>query len=168
MSFLRNLGKSFVRSAVNQVGRDGGKVISNKVYGDGHTTPINIVEEVPKVPEEYMSYEKIPEYNFFKYMLAIFITVVFLPIGSFIVFYGYFKHRDITMINVNEVNYLENRISDKRYGCGYRLGDPIKQLTKRSIRANEQQIKDSKKKSEIYLTISLLGIIFYIIGIISL
>lgn len=40
MSFLANLAKGFVRSAVNQVGRDGGKVISNKLYGDKHSTPI--------------------------------------------------------------------------------------------------------------------------------
>lgn len=40
MSFLNNLGRGFVRSAVNQLGRDGGRVLSNKVYGDKHSTPI--------------------------------------------------------------------------------------------------------------------------------
>lgn len=40
MSFLASLAKGFVRSAVNQIGRDGGKVISNKLYGDKHSTPI--------------------------------------------------------------------------------------------------------------------------------
>ena len=39
-SFLGQLGKGFIRSAVNQVGRDGGRVISNQVYGDAHSTPI--------------------------------------------------------------------------------------------------------------------------------
>ena len=43
MSFINNLAKGFVRSAVNQVGRDGGRVISNKVYGDSHSTPIRII-----------------------------------------------------------------------------------------------------------------------------
>lgn len=43
MSFLSNLGKGFIRSAVNQVGRDGGRVISNSVYGDAHATPIRRV-----------------------------------------------------------------------------------------------------------------------------
>ena len=42
MSFVKNLGKGFVRSTVNQVGRDGGKVISNKIYGDRHGTPIRM------------------------------------------------------------------------------------------------------------------------------
>ena len=42
-SFLSDLGKGFIRSAVNQVGRDTGKVISNNVYGDRHATPIRNV-----------------------------------------------------------------------------------------------------------------------------
>ena len=39
-----NLLKTFINSAVRQVGRDGGKVISNKVYGDRHSTPIRVVQ----------------------------------------------------------------------------------------------------------------------------
>ena len=42
-SFLAQLTKGFIRSAVNQVGRDGGKVISNRIYGDKHSTPIRNV-----------------------------------------------------------------------------------------------------------------------------
>jgi hypothetical protein len=41
MSFILQLLKSFIRSGVNQVGRDGGKVISNEIYGNSHKTPIN-------------------------------------------------------------------------------------------------------------------------------
>jgi len=41
MKFLTQLLKGFVRSGVNQVGRDGGKVISNKIYKGKHSTPIN-------------------------------------------------------------------------------------------------------------------------------
>ena len=40
MGFLDGLLKGFVRSAVNQVGRDGGKVISNTIYKGAHSTPI--------------------------------------------------------------------------------------------------------------------------------
>lgn len=43
MGFLSELGKGFVRSAVNQVGRDTGKVISNSVFGDAHATPVRHV-----------------------------------------------------------------------------------------------------------------------------
>lgn len=40
MGLLSQLGKDFVRSAVKQVGRDGGKVISNQIYGDAHSSPV--------------------------------------------------------------------------------------------------------------------------------
>lgn len=43
MNFIESLAKGFIRSAVNQVGRDGGKVISNKLYGNRHSTPIHNV-----------------------------------------------------------------------------------------------------------------------------
>ncbi|MDR7131650.1 hypothetical protein J2X69_004014 [Algoriphagus sp. 4150] len=46
MSFIGSLAKGFVRSAVNQVGRDGGKVISNSVYQNRHATPIRIVGSI--------------------------------------------------------------------------------------------------------------------------
>ena len=39
-NFTEDLAKGFIRSAVNQVGRDGGKVISNSIYGNAHSTPI--------------------------------------------------------------------------------------------------------------------------------
>lgn len=41
--FLNSLFKGFIRSAVNQVGRDGGRVVSNKVYIDKHSIPIRNV-----------------------------------------------------------------------------------------------------------------------------
>ena len=38
-SFINGLAKGFVRSAVNQVGRDAGRVVSNNIYGDAHSVP---------------------------------------------------------------------------------------------------------------------------------
>jgi hypothetical protein len=40
MGFFEKLPKHFITSAVRQVGRDGGKVISNKIYKGKHGTPI--------------------------------------------------------------------------------------------------------------------------------
>lgn len=48
MGFFENLGKGFIRSAVNQVGRDGGRVVSNQLYGDAHSTPHRIVNNNAK------------------------------------------------------------------------------------------------------------------------
>ena len=35
---------SFIKSAINQVGRDAGKVVSNQIFGDAHSTPIRSVD----------------------------------------------------------------------------------------------------------------------------
>lgn len=48
-SFSTQLFQGFVRSAVNQVGRDGGKVISNQVYGNAHSAPIRGVSNHQRV-----------------------------------------------------------------------------------------------------------------------
>jgi len=63
MSFLNNLAKGFVRSAVNQVGRDGGKVISNNLYGDAHATPIRGTGSKSGKSEFINKYVEIPENN---------------------------------------------------------------------------------------------------------
>lgn len=40
MSFVNQLFKGFVKSAVNQIGRDGGRVVSNRVYKNAHAIKI--------------------------------------------------------------------------------------------------------------------------------
>lgn len=45
-----DLMKGFARSLVNQVGRDTGKVVSNSLYGDAHSTPIR------RIGSDNMSY----------------------------------------------------------------------------------------------------------------
>lgn len=83
MSFLQELGKGFIRSAVNQVGRDGGKVISNHIYGDAHATPIRHVGQStsgtyfdtetsqPLTPQQILQYATTdgwkPEYSAYKW-----------------------------------------------------------------------------------------------------
>lgn len=39
---MPNFFETFVNAAVSQVGQDGGRVISNKIYGDGHAMPVRI------------------------------------------------------------------------------------------------------------------------------
>lgn len=41
-----NIGKIFVEGLVREVGRSGGRVISNKVYGNAHSMPIRVVQEI--------------------------------------------------------------------------------------------------------------------------
>jgi hypothetical protein len=45
-----NLAKTFIRSAVRQLGRDAGKVVSNRAFGDSHSTPIRMVRNADTSP----------------------------------------------------------------------------------------------------------------------
>ena len=40
------LANLFIKSAVRQVGRDAGRVVSNKVFGDSHSAPIRVVGQL--------------------------------------------------------------------------------------------------------------------------
>ncbi|MCD7714305.1 MAG: hypothetical protein LUI08_05210 [Prevotella sp.] len=51
-SFFGSLARGFVRSAVNQVGRDSGRVVSNSIYGDKHAIPVRHVGSAAEVIEE--------------------------------------------------------------------------------------------------------------------
>lgn len=64
MGFLENLAKGFVRSAVNQVGRDTGKVVSNKIYGDAHATPIRGINLTDGIYYDETNDTPIPEAEF--------------------------------------------------------------------------------------------------------
>lgn len=46
-----NLGQTFIKSMVRQVGRDAGKVVSNKAFGDSHATPIRMVQSSDTSPQ---------------------------------------------------------------------------------------------------------------------
>lgn len=168
MSFLKNLGKNFLKSAVNQVGRDGGKIVSNNLYGTSHATPVKVATESSEVEEGDFPYIDIPEYNLFRYLVCLFICLYFAPYGSVLMILGFFKNRDITIKKVNEVSYAENKIKDLRYKCGYRFGEPILKLTPKYIKANKKQIEKANFKSKIYFTIGIIGLIYTIIRHINL
>lgn len=42
-SYAKQLADTFVKATVREIGRNGGKVISNKLYGDAHSTPQRIM-----------------------------------------------------------------------------------------------------------------------------
>lgn len=162
MSFINNLAKGFVRSAVNQVGRDGGKVISNKVYGSSHSTPINITENNNINVSENLIEEK--EYVFIKFLWAILLSALIPLIGSLIVIYrGYvnIKKNNIKMYKIEKQPLYS---IDRRYTTGKRL-DGYKEIkVPVYIEIDEKQKAKNKFKSIGYFTIGFLILIIYIIS----
>lgn len=180
MSFLNNLLKGFIRSAVNQVGRDGGKVISNQVYGDKHATPVrmsgrNKNESVePRILKDQTqtapnkSREDLLNSGYQEAVFEhSFISNFFLLIGSFIIpFIGSFYWLIVAVKNFNKKTTLfygykkrAIRKADKRYTTGSRI-EGFKNVKVFS----ECSPKATKSERTIYIVkgvISLLIFIFY-------
>ena len=66
-SFGMQLAEGFVRSTVNQVGRQTGNVIANNIYGNAHSTPFKIIAEANKNVYLTEPIEEPTEYQFIYY-----------------------------------------------------------------------------------------------------
>ena len=90
MSFLNNLLKGFIRSAVNQVGRDGGRVISNQLYGDAHASPVRLSQSQTSTTTQIIEPQNTDNtpYNFLSmafadYLIFKIITYSFLALSLY-------------------------------------------------------------------------------------
>lgn len=136
MSFLNNLLKGFIRSAVNQVGRDGGRVISNQLYGDTHSSPIRISnnqnesidfqnttqnENQNNGTAQYSFLSMaFSDYLFFK-IIAYSLICIIPFIGAIYVIlrgYEYSKKNEMPIYGTQRV---ANGVSDRRYRSGVRV-----------------------------------------------
>jgi hypothetical protein len=163
MSYLNNLAKGFVRSAVNQVGRDGGKVISNQVYGNAHSTPLRTNLNHTTIESTDLIEEK--EYIYVKFFWAIILSGLIPILGGLIVLYrGYvnFNKKFIKMYKIeNQAVYSQ----DKRFKTGNRYEGTKQIKIPVNIETNEEQKKRAKIKSYGYLIIGMTSIIMYILAL---
>jgi len=182
-SFLTSLGKGLIRSAVNQVGRDGGRVISNNIYGDAHSIPHrnvnssyynNMYDNIytqNKILNESQVYIDKP--NFGHYVLWFLLIIFTYGLGCIPLFirglYVYnkktiscYKYQDIEQNNVINV-------PDRRYSEGYRTEINTKIFSKKICfelpfeYATQQQINEQKTWSAIYTIIGGLPLLFIIL-----
>lgn len=145
-NYWGNLSKEFVRSAVRQVGRDGGKVISNKIYKGKHGTPIyysgdgsGMSSSTVDISEINMDEQpRVKGGGVVPVLKGIFFQIIPL-IGSLVVL-------------VQSLNYLlkkkvavyatvPNRVADKRYKVGYRIDgySLVKTGAKRMLQEDERK-----------------------------
>ena len=161
--------KMFVNSAVRQVGRDGGKVISNAVYGDSHSTPHRIVKNKNGSTEEYNSTNLVikKEYLVWQWFLALLLTLI--PFINFIGF-PYIIYRGVINITskyttVNELYNETIKVRDKRYNSGYRNEFVTKKRGVKLLKTDDE-LKFTKIKGIGYLVIALfyipLGLYLYL------
>lgn len=138
-SFGTKLAKGFIRSAVNQVGRDGGRLVSNSVYGGRNYVPVSKVppinnpsqpncnNEIPSV--DISSYvNSVPEnaivldkpFSSGKIIGLLAISFIFSFFGSIgVLIYGITKYFD----NTSKVQWYDRvpvYVPDRRYKDGVR------------------------------------------------
>lgn len=137
MGFAKNLGKGFVRSAVNQVGRDYGRTISNDVFGDRHAIPhrsVNNYGQPVYIQQPTQTQNELPptlpEGGYFdvtpKFVLWIFGSL-FIPffVGIAAFFVGLFNYYNKDVVDY--VYYVDEPtfVPDGRYRGGVRYNGDI-------------------------------------------
>lgn len=186
MGFISDLGKGFVRSAINQVGRDTGKVISNHIYGDAHSTPIRNVgisnngkyfntETDEEINIDHLdsvaeSDGWIPSYSsfggwgtkIFWAIISIIPAVVIFPWSMVIpIIPIYIIYRGIKKIRSTEIIYQKESYStiqkaDRRYKSGYRTDGKEKSIDQIKLPCTKEQSSKLKSMGWGYIIIAIL------------
>lgn len=168
-----NLFKTFIRSAVSQVGRDGGRVISNKVYGNRHSIPIRNVSNhgVVEVDGEVIStdFEAEPFFSnkWWHYVIAL-IAIPFLFWLYWLLFMGTaisYLTKKVTNIKVKrKVNVYTQ---DRRYRDGKRLLGQRDEIELVPVEAPKEHLTKYKIKGLFHLGISLVLLFMTILLLIN-
>lgn len=168
-SFINGLAKGFVRSAVNQVGRDAGRVVSNNIYGDAHSIPhrnvsaggagritgIGKVEDEgiqPIVPSVYVAWI----WGFVGFLFSIVGGVVLLIVG-------YRKLKNKYTAYGWQYTSQAVYVADGRYKRGEQYDGH--QLTRRKVKieADDYIIAKNEKIAKIYLYFGFAAVLGYIL-----
>lgn len=156
-SFINGLARGFIRSAVNQVGRDAGRVVSNQIYGDAHSIPHRNVSAggagritgVGKVEDERTV---IIEPSEGKAIAWCVVALFFNFLGAAILLVvGYRKLKNKYVASAWHYESQTVYVADGRYKTGERYDGH--QLSKRKIEvsADEFMIEKNEKIAKIYL-----------------
>lgn len=165
-SFTKSLAKGFVRSTVNQVGRDAGKVISNNVYGDRHSTPyrnVSTSNSIVDTGEIRNEGTQVIEPSVSKAILCVAIAFFFSIIGAIVLLIvGFNKLRNKYSVIAWQYQSQSVYVADGRRKNGMRYdGD---NLTRRKIRidANDYEIELNEKIAKIYLWAGFVFLVLFV------
>lgn len=168
-SFINGLAKGFIRSAVNQVGRDAGRVVSNNIYGDAHSIPhrnvsaggAGRVSSVGKVENEGIQ-PIVPSvgaacfWGFVGFVFSIIGGVVLLIVG-----YRKLKNKYTAYGWLYESQAVY--VADNRYKRGERYDGHQSSRRKVEIEADDYIIARNEKIAKIYLYFGFAAVLGYIL-----
>lgn len=168
-SFINGLAKGFVRSAVNQVGRDAGRVVSNNIYGDAHSIPhrnvsaggAGRVSSVGKVEDEGIQ-PIVPSvvaawfWGFVGFVFSIIGGVVLLIVG-------YRKLKNKYTAYGWQYTSQAVYVADGRYKGGERYDGHQMSRRKVEIEADDYILAINEKIAKIYLYFGFAAVLGYIL-----
>ncbi len=157
----KNLFRSFIRSAVNQVGRDGGKVISNSLYGDRHSTPIRRVGGYDKSASPAAGSNgkavvrqnvEVSNWGLFWYLVLGFL---FAGFGSVLLIYNGLKRLLRKNITLKRMVSKDIYIPDENSASGKRFAGHQEYIEKENVPSTEYELRTDRR----------IGLIYYVAGI---
>ena len=150
-SFARQLGEGFVRSTVNQVGRQTGNVIANGIYGNAHSTPFKIITEANRNVYLTEPIEEPTEYQYDKPIYVLWFLLYFIFPYAPVIYgiYLYFSKK----VNCYNFSTHEAYVEDRRYKSGVRSVGirTIKNNISFPIDECSEELVEQKKKAALII-----------------
>lgn len=178
MGFTKNLAKGFVRSAVNQVGRDAGKVVSNQLYGDAHSTPHRGVGSTYTVPngipvnndlgldfdeQRIIPCEPTSTGTAWCYVL---IACIFNLLGGIVLIYnGNKKLKNRHLVKADEYTNQATYAPDRRYKTNERYEGHMVFRRKILVEASPEDVEQNEAVGKIYLYSGIAIVVLYFIAL---
>ena len=169
MGFGKNLAKGFVRSAVNQVGRDGGKVISNQLYGDAHSSPHRSVNgscgqpQLGILEEKYLRTERASIPSNARVAFCVLLALMFNLFGALVLLIsGYSRWKSRYTIKGWNVYSVPTYAPDNRYRDGVRYEGDVMRREPVVLEADEWEVERNTIVARIYLAAGVCIILFLI------
>lgn len=153
--FIGSLAKGFVRSAVNQVGRDAGRVVSNGVYGNRHSIPVRNVSGNERVIERSewrvegtQAIEPSVNKAYFKAFLGFLLNIFGAVI---LIIAGYKRLKNKNTVKAWRTFSQSVYVADGRCRDGKRYDGDELIRRKVIVEATDEEVKLNEKIAKIYL-----------------
>ncbi|MCD8288869.1 MAG: hypothetical protein LUC49_05785 [Prevotella sp.] len=175
-SFFGSLARGFVRSAVNQVGRDSGRVVSNSIYGDKHAIPVRHVGSAAEVIEEnglqpdadgVVAVAR-PDLNVgnFRMFIYLIVGVPFAPIGTALLLYNGIKRLRRKTIKVKRyvIKDIYTPAATPDNAGNERYDGRQEYIEKVPVPKTDHDTAVDKRVGTIYLIAGIVSAVGYIVG----
>lgn len=171
MSFGKDLVKGIIRSAVNQLGRDSGRVVSNQLYGDAHAIPHRSVNGGGSLGSETIigeprdeKFEKLPQSPMWKTCAIIVLAFFFNIIGAIcLIVAGRSKMAQSNHVKGLHIYSRPTYVPDSRYKEGVRYTGDILYRDKVMLEADEDETRQNEICANTYLYAGIGILLFYVI-----